>query len=245
MGAGAEIIATLEAAWAAIQHHHPEIPDVVIITGTYRQKGGDRWGHHDPERWQLAQAQHRQAELLTAGELLGKDAEAILRTLLHEATHALGHTRGVKDTSRGGRYHNKRFVQLAGELTLAPPAQAHPTYGWFNVDLTPDTRSRYQELLQRLQAASLAYRTDPEAILQQLDDLRDRDDQHNAEDGPDDRGRSGRRRRSRDGTRLAVACACDRRLQVTPKSLEDGPILCGLCGQPFEADDEEVVGGGP
>jgi hypothetical protein len=28
--------------------------------------------------------------------------------MLHEAVHALAHARGVKDTSRGGKYHNKR-----------------------------------------------------------------------------------------------------------------------------------------
>jgi hypothetical protein len=28
--------------------------------------------------------------------------------MLHEAVHALAHVRGVKDTSRGGKYHNKR-----------------------------------------------------------------------------------------------------------------------------------------
>ena len=37
------------------------------------------------------------------------------------------HGRGVKDTSRGGKYHNKReFVALAGELGLAWPAGQRP-----------------------------------------------------------------------------------------------------------------------
>ena len=47
--------------------------------------------------------------------------------MLHEAVHALG----VKDTSRGDKYHNKRaFVALASELGLAPGAAAHPVSGF-------------------------------------------------------------------------------------------------------------------
>ena len=32
----------------------------------------------------------------------------VLDTLLHEAAHALAAARGIKDTSRQGRYHNKK-----------------------------------------------------------------------------------------------------------------------------------------
>ena len=42
--------------------------------------------------------------------------------MLHDAVHALAHVRGVKDTSRGGKYHNKReFVTLAAQPGLLGP----------------------------------------------------------------------------------------------------------------------------
>jgi hypothetical protein len=42
--------------------------------------------------------------------------------MLHEARPRLAHVRGVKDTSRGGKYHNKReFVALAAQLGLPGP----------------------------------------------------------------------------------------------------------------------------
>jgi hypothetical protein len=53
--------------------------------------------------------------------------------MLREAIHALAYVRGVKDTSRGGKYHNKReFVALAGELGLAWPQgqRPHPVIGF-------------------------------------------------------------------------------------------------------------------
>jgi hypothetical protein len=42
----------------------------------------------------------------------------VLGTLLHEAAHGLAHARKISDTSRQGRYHNRRYATLAGELGL-------------------------------------------------------------------------------------------------------------------------------
>ena len=51
---GSRIIAALEHAWAAIQGTHPDVPDVVIVTGAgSNQKGTPEGyqlrGHHRPE----------------------------------------------------------------------------------------------------------------------------------------------------------------------------------------------------
>ena len=72
---GSRIITALERAWAAIQARHPEVPDVVIVTGAgSHQKGtpeGYRLrGHHWPERWVTDPAERRMPELFMAGELL-------------------------------------------------------------------------------------------------------------------------------------------------------------------------------
>ena len=55
---GSRIIAALEHAWAAIRDTHPDVPDVVIVTGAgSNQKGTPEGyqlrGHHWPERWVL------------------------------------------------------------------------------------------------------------------------------------------------------------------------------------------------
>ncbi|WP_219419925.1 hypothetical protein [Pseudonocardia nigra] len=42
----------------------------------------------------------------------------MLGTLLHEAAHGVATTRGIKDTSRQGRYHNRKFAELAEELGI-------------------------------------------------------------------------------------------------------------------------------
>ena len=38
-----------------------------------------------------------------------------------------------------------------------------------------------------------------------------------------------------------VECACQpepRRIQLTPKQIEDGPIMCALCSAPFEPPED-------
>ena len=55
---------------------------------------------------------------MISGEGLRRSPREVLGTLLHEAAHALAHARGIKDTSRQGRYHNKHFKTLAEELGL-------------------------------------------------------------------------------------------------------------------------------
>ncbi len=139
---GSRIIATLERAWAAIQDQHPDVPDVVIVTGAgSNQKGtpeGYRLrGHHWPERWILdGQDQPRAPELFIAGELLSAGGRAVVEVMLHEAAHALATRRGIKDTSAAGnRYHNKRFVALAAELGLRGPDVPDKITGWSDCTL--------------------------------------------------------------------------------------------------------------
>ena len=45
----------------------------------------------------------------------------------------------------------------------------------------------------------------------------------------------------RGGRRFAVECGCQppRKLHMTPKQIEDGPVICGLCGAPFEPPGAE------
>ena len=55
---------------------------------------------------------------MISGEGLARTPREVLGTLLHEAAHALAAARGITDTSRQGRYHNKKYAALAAELGL-------------------------------------------------------------------------------------------------------------------------------
>jgi hypothetical protein len=57
---------------------------------------------------------HRRPDLFVSGECLAEGPRQTLQTVLPETVHSLAHVRGVKATSRGGKYHNRReFVALA------------------------------------------------------------------------------------------------------------------------------------
>ena len=55
--------------------------------------------------------------------------------------HALADVRGIKDTSRQGRWHNARFKALAAELGIA--VTKDPRLGWSPTTLPAPTRAAY------------------------------------------------------------------------------------------------------
>jgi hypothetical protein len=62
----------------------------------------------------------------------------------------------VKDTSRQGRYHNRRFKALAEELGLS--VSHHPSLGWSPTTLPDRTAQRYSGVLGALERALTMHR---------------------------------------------------------------------------------------
>ena len=59
---------------------------------------------------------------------LARPIENVCATLLHEMVHYYCHVHGIKDTSRGNTYHNKRFKGIAESHGLK--VSHHEKYGW-------------------------------------------------------------------------------------------------------------------
>src|SRR6266511_5891689 len=176
---GSSLITALEDTWATIRRHLPDLPEVVFITGTGLRHAAAasvdaRWGHFGAQRWvagrpqptatptteagqdaKLQVAADRKPELFVAGECFAEGAEHTLTTILHEAAHALAHARGVKETSRQGKYHNRRYVELAAELGLEWPTdtKAHPVNGFSEVQLSQPTSEVYATTIAGLDTA--------------------------------------------------------------------------------------------
>jgi hypothetical protein len=179
------LAAELAAAWADIQQHHVELPDLAA-----------------PE------------------SLIGETVSVCgpgpsLERLLHEAVHGIAAARGIRDTSRAGRYHNRRFLAVACELGLDHPAEAHASTGFSLVRMRPDTQRLYSPTVARLQSALDAHFGGARKA-------------RNLFLGPAARfGASG------GGMRVKAVCGCGRNLRVVPSILAKAPILCGRCGEPF------------
>jgi hypothetical protein len=87
---------------------------------------------------------------ITADGLAGSATE-VLGTLVHEASHAIAFQRGIKDTSRQGRYHNKRFKALAEEVGLE--VCRDPEMGWTATALSDAAAVAYSDTLAQLARA--------------------------------------------------------------------------------------------
>ena len=86
--------------------------------------------------------------MLVSGEGLQRGPIDVLGTLLHEAAHGLAHARKISDTSRQGRYHNRRYATLAQELGLEV-SHVQPI-GWSATSVPDPTAGRYAEVLAEL-----------------------------------------------------------------------------------------------
>lgn len=76
-------------------------------------------------------------EICLVAENLQRGKMQILQTLLHEAIHHYANIKGIQETSRGGRWHNKRFKALAEQFGMEyTHEQADPKIGYSAVTLT-------------------------------------------------------------------------------------------------------------
>lgn len=208
----AKLVNVIRDIWTTIRSHHPDVPPVAITLGsgkpkTARQAG--RHGHFHAGMW-AAEGQQEGAELFLAGESLERGPEGTLGTLLHEAAHGAAHTRGIKDTSRQGRWHNTKFKEIAEEHLLE--VTKDDKIGWSPSALTDAARARYANEL---------------AALAEIGVVRTKKDWT---------GTSGSIANKKVSGWLAAECGCGRKIRMS-RSVAEGPsIICGSCGDPFAAD---------
>ena len=143
---------------------------------------------------------------MISGEGLRRTPQNVLGTLLHEAAHALAHARGIKDTSRQGRYHNKHFKTLAEELGLI--VEHDQRTGWSASTITDVTGIAYARQLRDLTDAMTLWRHSEAAT------------------GPTTR---------RNSNFIAAVCPCGRSIRVAASTLAEAPITCQGCDGEFRA----------
>jgi hypothetical protein len=206
-GTASLLLAALEHAWQTIRTRHPDVPDAVLVVASGSEGKRLNLGHFAPHRWQV-QATDRH-EVLVGGEGLQRGPVEVLGTLLHEAAHGLAQARSIQDTSRGGRYHNRRYAQLARQLGLE--VTTVKPIGWSATTIPEPTAAGYAGQLAELQAALVLWR------------------RHEHHIGTGTRSRN----------LLACSCACGRRIRAAKATLAEAPILCGLCQGPFEPAEQD------
>jgi hypothetical protein len=206
-GTASLLLAALEHTWSIIRIRHPDVPDAVLVVASGSEGKRLNLGHFAPHRWHVNGADRH--EVLVGGEGLQRGSLEVLGTLLHEAAHGLAQAREVQDTSRGGRYHNRRYATLARELGLEV-ATVKPI-GWSATAVPEPTAAGYAGQLEELQAALVLWRRQ----------------EHRIGTGTHSRNL------------LACTCPCSRRIRAAKATLAEAPILCGVCAQPFEPEEPD------
>lgn len=153
---GSNVVAACEAVWEGIRVNHTDLPDVIFTVGDGR---GKIWGYFNHGSW-TEDGKGKVLQVMIAGERLEYGAEGVLSTVLHEAVHALAHVRDIKDTSRQGRYHNKKFQALAVAIGLKCE-HLDDTHGLSKTSLTEESTKAYAPQLHELQQVLKFYKRAP------------------------------------------------------------------------------------
>lgn len=225
---GSAVVRTLEKVWTRIREDHPELPDVVIVTGSGMTQD-NKWGHFRPEGWKIREegAALTRHELFLAGEALAKGSRQVLQTMLHEGAHTLARVRDLKDTSRQGRWHNQTFRKMAEEMGLEHrSSKANTQHGFSFVTLTEATTERYADLLVELDR-EIRLTCHLPLWMGGTEDEEDRG-------GEKIPGKPRTEAKSQSGNIKAV-CRCEDPLiiRLSRKVLETRAVCCELCGSCF------------
>lgn len=224
---GSTVVKLIERVWDRIRADHPELPEVVVTTGSGE---GVKWGHFRPESWKLAEQEGRLHEFFLASEALAKGSTQVLQTTIHEAAHTISKARGIKDTSRQSRWHNAAFKSAAEELGLEhKAASADKSHGFSYVTLTEATKIKYADLLAEL---------DRELKLTGLLPI-----WMGGKDKEEDQGGekiTGKPKKGEGGTpsgNLKTTCGCPEPLiaRLSKKVLDMGLVRCDACSELFTA----------
>lgn len=229
---GSEIVKALEAVWAEVVKRHPELPDVVMITGSGLDLMGAKWAHFWRERWTDRADKSTRPEMFIAGERLACGAELTLQSILHEAAHALAFVREENDTSRQNRYHNKTFVKMAEELGLEYAHETPDTsIGFSAVTLSAEGKAAYAKVIEKLDAAIKIH-------LPGFEDLGSNASGGSGGDGTHritgiKRTKSAGQGPSRNNGKYVCQCETPRIMRMAKKTFELAAITCGECGESF------------
>lgn len=241
---GLRIVAAVEGLWGQLKAEYPELPHVVIVTGSGYQNRSPKNGHFWAGHWniteEVTETKHHPKkhlveggvlpaidvttteernrglpEVFIAGERIAEGGLLVCQTVIHEAAHALGHVRETPTTSHGGRYHNKTFRAVAEELGMVRPEKLDRSHGFAFMTLGDEAAEKYKPWYEAFDGL-------PNLKGNLLINL--------------GRAAGPVPGTGRNGKRFAVQCRCvpARRLQVSPRALETGPITCGVCREDFE-----------
>ena len=116
-----------------------ELEKVIITFEDGFKKGAYGWITRAKDwRQEQRKEQKERYNINLSSDYLNRSREEIISTLIHEMCHLYAMQKEIKDTSRSGIYHNKKFKQIAEEHGLN--VQEADKIGWSVTSLKPETK---------------------------------------------------------------------------------------------------------
>lgn len=132
----------MQGMFSRINEHffNKELEKVVITFEAGFKKGAFGW-INTVKDWK--QGQKERYNINISADYLDRSREQIISTLMHEMCHLYALQNDIKDTSRSGIYHNKKFKKIAEEHGLN--VLEADKIGWSVTSLKPETAEWLQD----------------------------------------------------------------------------------------------------
>lgn len=202
------IIGVLEATWSAIRRHNPDVGDAVLCVYRWQRKGDQSRGSYTRKSWNVQDSDEKVDQVHIDSAILGEGAGSVLRTVLHEACHSLARSRGISEVSRQGRYHNRRFAQLAEEVGLLCEKLDGSKAGYVTPGITEEARATYGVQLELLADVLVLYQD----------------------------WNTNKPKQTKQSSNVKATCPCGRIVRMSKQVMSQGPVVCGVCGEGFSSD---------
>lgn len=156
LSATPQLVSALARSYDALRADHPDLPAALLLVETHHPAATRKLAHWSAGELATEAAVYAgRLVLFNSPPRLGKPsvltegAVSVFETIAHEAAHALGTARGIKNTSRGGRYHNEQYKALAEELGLEVSLDG--ASGWTNTTPSKQMLDRYADTIADLE----------------------------------------------------------------------------------------------
>lgn len=189
------------------EFYNNELPKVIITIQSRGKRNALGWFTKGKVWDDGKQEKH---EINISAEYANRDFMEIMKTLHHEMIHLYCAVNDIKNTSRGGTYHNANFKRVSEEHGFHyPQGTIDKKYGWAFSELTEETIEKIKSF----------------GLNEELFSLKRYD--FNAVDSKDNQKKK--------SNIIKWQCSCG----VIIRSSKDGlNIICGDCGTKFEKQED-------
>ena len=213
---------------------HELVFDQILVNMSRPTRGA--LGYFAPDSWDLdglAMSEiHLNADRGSARRQLSR-GEDLLVTIVHELAHAYAYYNGIKDTSNRGRYHNRRFGEIAVLLGLRI-ARNGDYRGYGTSQIAASYYDEYSDLVETLSGA-LVLRTNPRI-------------REAGKAAATTVGAGGDAPAQGSPKYVFATCSCNqgrgtpRTVRVAAGSWAHNSIFCGICGRAFTSESLTASG---